>query len=174
MEWVSAPIASAAGWILTLTFGWAALAKFIRGDEWPPAVTRFGFRGGVAQTIVFAVPIAEITIVILFVVGAARAGAALTVALVAAFSAAITRARMVSGRRVPCGCFGKSRERDYRLLLARNAALALAAATVLLGPRDVSLAPPEGTEWMPVVLSLVGAGVVAWAAVQTTSALRRR
>ena len=174
MEWVPAPVFTLAAWILTVTFGWAAIAKFVGGPAWPSAVTRFGFRGPAAQIIVFAVPAAEITVVVLFVIGALRPAAALTLALIAAFSAAITRAVVVNGRRVPCGCFGKTTDRDYRLLVLRNGALGVVAALVLAGPPQASLRPPVGADVIPLALALVGAIVVGWAGAQTASALRRR
>ena len=174
MEWVPAPVATLAAWILTLTFAWATVAKFVRGNEWPSAVTRFGFRGWAAQIIVFAVPLAETTVVVLFLVGALRPAAAFTLALVAMFSAAIVRVRMVEGGRVPCGCFGKSHERDYRLLLARNGALALLAAAGLMGPRGASLRPSSEVEVVPLVLAVVGLFLVAWVTVQSSSSFRRR
>ena len=174
MEWVPSPVATIAAWILTLTFAWATVAKFVRGNEWPSAVTRFGFRGAIAQTIVFAVPLAEIAVVVMFFVGALRPGAAFTLALVAMFSAAIVRVRAVKGGRVPCGCFGKSHERDYRLLLARNSALALLAAAVLFGPRDASLRPSADIDVVPLTLAVLGLLLVVWVTVQTTSSFRRR
>ena len=74
------------------------------------------------------------------------------------FSAAIVRARVRDGRdAVACGCFGGSRARDYRLLLARNAALAarrrrgLAAspATSAGGPARRGRASSCPSRWPP-------------------------
>lgn len=174
MELIPSPLATAAAWILTVTFGWAVVAKFVRGNSWPSAVTRFGFRGAVAQVIVFAVPMAEAAVVVAFVGGLSRVGGSLTLTLVAAFSAAIVRARMHQGNRLPCGCFGKTHERDYRLLLARNSLLALLAVTVLLGPSSASLEVPEGAEVVPLVLVVVGSLLIAWMGIQTVTSLRRR
>ena len=174
MDSIPAPLATVAAWILTITFTWAVAAKFIRGNEWPSAVTAFGFRGASAQAIVFAVPLAETAVVLLFFLGALRAAGALTLALVASFSAAIVRVRMQTGGRVPCGCFGKTRERDHRLLLARNASLAVLAACVLLGPDDASLRPSQPGAVIPIVLAIAGVGLVIWMALQTTSSFRRR
>lgn len=175
MDWIPSPVATLAAWGLTATFAWAALAKFIRGDAWPKAVTGFGFRGALAQTIVFAVPLAEIAIVALFVAGALRPAGALTLALVAGFSGAIVRARGIGNRkRVPCGCFGGSRDTDYRLLLARNLALAVLAALVLLGPRSASLSFPDDLALLPTALIAIGGLLLVWMTVQTANSLRRR
>lgn len=174
MELVPSPLAGAAAWILTVTFGWAVVAKFARGKAWPSAVTRFGFDGAIAQVIVFAVPIAEAAVVVAFVGGLSHVGGSLTLALVAAFSAAIVRGRLRQGDRLPCGCFGKTHERDYRLLLARNSMLALLAVAVLLGPPSMSLEVPDGAEIVPLVLVVVGTLLIAWMGIQTFTSLRRR
>ncbi len=174
MELIPSPLATAAAWVLMATFAWAVVAKFVRGNAWPSAVTRFGFRGAVAQVIVFAVPMAEAAVAVAFIGGLSRVGGSLTLALVAAFSAAIVRARVQHGNRLPCGCFGKTHERDYRLLLARNSLLALLAVAVLLGPSSASLEVPEGAEVVPLVLVVLGSLLIVWMAVQTFASLRRR
>ena len=175
MEWVPSPLATVAAWALTVIFAWAAVAKFIRADAWPRAVTNLGFGGTTARILMMAVPLAELVTVALFALGAAQPAAALTLALIASFSAAIARARV--GRkddRVPCGCFGGDGEYDYRLLLARNGALAVLAGLVLLAPRDVSLTPPGGMEILPTGLVVLAGVLLAWMATQTLSSLRRR
>jgi len=175
MEWVPAPLATVAAWGLTATFAWAAAAKVLRADAWPGSVAAFGFSGSSARVVVVSVPVAEVTIVALFAVGIVRPAAALTLALVAAFSAAVVRARTTRmDNRVPCGCFGGSGETDYRLLLGRNLALLLLAALILMSPRDVSLAPPTGGDLLPAVLVVVGGVVLVWTAVQTASSFHRR
>lgn len=175
MEWVPSPLATVAAWVLTGTFAWAAVAKFVRTDAWPRAVANLGFGGVMARVLMMAVPLAELGIVALFFLGAVRPAAALTLALIASFSAAIVRAR--AGRksdRVPCGCFGGDGEYDYRLLLARNGAIATLAGSVLLAPPGVSLAPPAGMDLLPTALVVIAGVLVAWMAAQTSSSLRRR
>lgn len=175
MEWIPSPLATVAVWALVGTFAWAAAAKFIGGNEWPKAVAGFGFSGVFARAVAIAVPLFELVIVALFVAGAVRPAAALTLALIAAFSAAIVRVRgSKNENRVPCGCFGGSRDYDYRLLLARNAGLALLGAIVLVAKGDVSLAPPTGAELVPTGLVVVAGVLLTWMAVQTASSLRRR
>lgn len=175
MDWIPSPVATLAAWGLTATFAWAAIAKIVRGGAWSQAVAGFGFRGGLARFVVLAVPAAEIAIVGLFVAGVLRPAAALTLALVAGFSAAIVRARgMGAGDRVPCGCFGGNREADYRLLLGRNLGLVVLAALVLLGPEALSLRFPENVPLLPTVLVAIGGLLLVWMTVQTATSLRRR
>jgi len=175
MEWVPSPLATIAAWTLVATFLWAAVAKFVRGNAWPAAIARFGFAGAAARAIAVAVPVAEIVVVALFVAGASRVAAALTLALVASFSAAIVSARMVrKSDKVPCGCFGGSGESDYRLLLARNAALAVLAGVVLLAPRPAGLSAPSEGDLLPATLVVLGGAVLTWMVAQTVSSLRRR
>ncbi len=174
MEWVPPPLATVAAWGLVATFAWAAIAKIVRGEAWQRAVAAFGLRGSAGRAVALAVPVAEVGIVVLFLTGAVRPAAALTLALVAAFSAAVVRARTTQQRdKVPCGCFGGSGETDYRLLLARNAGLLVLAALILLSPGDASLTLPENAELVPTALVVVGGLLVTWMAVQTASALKR-
>ena len=175
MDWIPAPLATVAAWGLIATFGWAAVAKLVRSDAWPAAVAGFGFEGPAARVVAVAVPVLEGAIVVFLATGVLRLAGALTLTLVAAFSAAIVRVRTAgSSDKVPCGCFGGSGETDYRLLLGRNAALAVLAALVLLGPRSTSLVLPAGTELVPTALVVVAGILLTWVAVQTVSSLRRR
>lgn len=175
MEWIPSPLATVAAWALIGTFAWAAAAKFVRGNDWPEAVAGFGFSGVLARAIAVAVPLFEVAIVALFVVGAVRVAAALTLALIAAFSAAIVWSRGTrDGNRVPCGCFGRTRDYDYRLLLLRNAGIAFLAALVLVAKGEVSLAVPAGTDLVPTALVAIAGVLLTWMAVQTASSLRRR
>jgi hypothetical protein len=124
-----------------------------------------------------AVPVVEIVVPVLFVVGNVGAGAALVVALVGAFSLAVLRARAVEGDRLPCGCFGRSKARDYRLMLVRNAALGVAAGTLLLAGRDVpvfdGVGAPRSSDVIPLTLSAIGLVAAAWAVWAAGSALRK-
>ena len=111
----------------------------------------------------------------LLLLGATRAGAALVLALVAGFSLAILRAHAALGSRLPCGCFGSTRDRDYRVLLARNAVLATAAGGLLIFGRDVSGYPPAPTSdaWLAAVLAVAGSGLVIWLFAAVRSGIRR-
>lgn len=110
--------------VLGLTFTAAAVTKLARGAAWRRALAAFRLPGGVSRLVASVIPIVELVIVGLVVVGlGATAGVVSLVALVS-FSAAIVVGRVRSGRRLGCGCFGGSTTRDYRVLLTRNLALA--------------------------------------------------
>ena len=112
------------------------------------------------------VPVAEIVAGVLLAAGgdASKAGAALSVALLAAFSSAGLRARRSGGDRLPCGCFGGSGERDYRLMLVRNAILGAVAAAILTvpGAATYELEVPDASQIVPALLVAVGAGLAIW------------
>ena len=106
------------------------------------------------------IPIVELVIVGLVVAGlGATAGLVSLVALVS-FSAAIVVARVRSGRRLGCGCFGGSTTRDYRVLLTRNLALAgIALGAWRMGedaPLVRSLREPGGADLLPAALLVLG------------------
>ncbi len=113
---------------------------------------------------------------ILFIFGASRAAGALSLALLSAFSLAVLRARRLEGDRLPCGCFGKTTSRDYRMMIVRNALLATAAAVALSPGRDVALleglGAPNGSEAIAVVLSAAGIGLIAWMVWNLRASLR--
>ena len=71
-----------------------------------------------------------------------------------------------SWRRLGCGCFGGSGTRDYRLLLARNLALAGVAFVARKTGQDVplvrSLGEPAGADLIPVALVVLGLALAAW------------
>ncbi len=116
------------------------------------------------------VPVAEAAVAISIVAGLARPGAALTLALLSAFTAAVARARAITGDKVPCGCFGKMTERDYRLVVGRNVLLGIAAAIVLLRAGTHSplegFAAPEASQVVPAVLVVAGIVLTLWVASQ--------
>ncbi|MBW3594239.1 MAG: hypothetical protein KY391_01570 [Actinobacteria bacterium] len=175
MELLPSPFATIAAWILTVTFAWAAVAKFVRRHSWAAAVGGFGFAGLGARVVRWGVPLTEVAIVALFAAGATRAGAASALALVASFSAAIVRTRgLRAADKVPCGCFGGSGESDYRLLLARNAALAVMAGVILVSRPAASLVEPFENELLPSALVVIGGALLVWMATEATSSLRRR
>lgn len=146
-------------------FAWAAAAKALAPGRWLAALAAYRL-GPLRGAAAVAVPTAEAAVALLVVAGAPGPASWLAVGLLAAFSAAVLRARRLHGDRLPCGCFGRSRPRDYRVVLARNAALgAGAVGTLATGAsfpalRWISLPGPG--EAMPAALALLGLAAGAW------------
>jgi hypothetical protein len=163
---------------LVLVFAWSAAAKVLRMKEWREAVPRYRLPGVLTPLTVAGVPVAEAGVVILFLVGASRVAAALTLLLLAAFSMAVMRARRLEGDRLPCGCFGKTKRRDYRVMIVRNAALALLAMPVLLRGSDTSLSEgvgaPSASEIVPALLVVIGLALAGWMLWSVTVPSKRR
>jgi len=107
----------------------------------------------------------------------ATAGLVSLVALVS-FSAAIVVARVRSGRRLGCGCFGGSTTRDYRVLLTRNLALAgIALGAWRMGedaPLVRSLREPGGADLLPAALLVLGLALAAWVGATAFAGAGRR
>ncbi len=154
--------------LLAAALGWAALAKASRPGAWRAALPVYRIPAALTGPVALLVPLAEAGAAALLVLGgdATKAGAALSVALLAAFSLAVLRAQRLQGDRLPCGCFGGRDSRDYRLMLVRNAGLGLVAAVVLLVPDvDLDLSRPDV---VPAVLAALGVTLIVW----LSSALR--
>ena len=116
-------------------------------------------------------PWVELGIAVALIAGAARSGAVLAIGLLGIFCAAIARARLVLGTdKLGCGCFGGARIRDYRLLLARNVALAALAAVIVFvssrrdpsAARGVGLGGPSALLWLIPALALIAVVWVLW------------
>lgn len=151
-------VIAGAALVIAAAFGWAAWAKALYWGSWRLALTTYGLPERLRPAVAGAVPAIELVIVALMLGGQVLVGAAVTVFLLAAFSMAVLRAASLSrSTRVPCGCFGRSKERDYRFLLVRNAILGALAAVVLVGDRAFDLlrglGGPSRTA-VPVVLVL--------------------
>ncbi|MGH2753684.1 MAG: MauE/DoxX family redox-associated membrane protein [Actinomycetota bacterium] len=163
--------------LLGVVFAWSAAAKLLHHQEWLAALARFRLPPVMERSARVVVPVVEFLVPVLFVAGSVRAGAALVVALVAAFSVVILRARRLEGDRLPCGCFGKSKVRDYRLMLMRNSMLGVVAGILLLQGEDVAmfsgLGAPRGSEIVPVALVIVGLSAAAWALWVASSLFRK-
>ena len=172
---MSGPVAIACALLLACVFAWAALAKLVRPARWRSALGRYGLGDRIERVAAYGVPAAEATAALLLLWGDARVGAALGLALVAAFSLAVLRARSLSGDRLPCGCFGGASTRDYREMLGRNALLAAASAVVLLaGRRDIALTLPAGGDRIAPTLTAGGLALLLWLVRQAAGSLRRR
>ena len=165
---------SLAAYVLALTFAWAGVAKLAGFARWKDSLRGYGLAGPAHAITAVAVPIAEVGVAMLLVTQAREAGAALALALLAAFSGAILVAARAKGSRLPCGCFGGAKERDYRWMLVRNGALALLAAVVLLGRELRPSLFESSIEAVPLALSVLGALVISWTVWQVISSLRGR
>jgi hypothetical protein len=149
--------------VLALAFGWSGAVKLASATRWRATVAAYDLTDGLEAVARTAVPPLELTVAVAAALGLAPAAGAIALVMLAAFSAALVRTRIRGGRRVACGCFGGTRSRDYRLLLARNVLLASAAAVAARAPaRPPALWPgvPQAGETLPVVLA-IGALVVA-------------
>jgi hypothetical protein len=163
--------------LLAALLVWAAAAKLLRWNAWRAALAGYGLPPRLEGAAAAGTPLVELGVAAVLMSPAARAGAALTVALLAAFSLVVLRGRSLQGEKLPCGCFGRSGERDYRTMLLRNAVLGLLAAVVLLSGREESalagLSLPDGRELFPALLVTLGVAVAAWTGYQVMTTARR-
>lgn len=163
--------------VLVLTFGWAVVAKLVHWGSWTQSLVAYGFPERTRPAVALLVPVAELVVAILVLAGPIRVGLAATLLLVSAFSLGILRARSLQGDQLPCGCFGGTESRDYRLLLVRNAFLGALAGIALVGGASesvVSLAEvPSSSELLPALLVTAGVALVSWLAWQAISMKRR-
>lgn len=167
-------LARIASLLLALALGWAAVAKLLDLAQWKTALASYALPEVVERPARVAVPVAEIAIAVTLLALSPRAGAAASLAVLALFSLAIVRARSEQGDRLPCGCFGGTRERHYKTMMARNAGLGILAAIVLGGPRDAGLpAAPSSAELLPALLVVMGAALIVLVAWQTVSMRRK-
>jgi len=162
--------------VVAVVFAWSAVAKLARPHNWRALLARYrlGPLGVVAAALV---PALEATVVVSVLVGATRVAGALSVGMLSAFTLAVVRLRNIEGDRLPCGCFGSTKHRDYRVVLLRNTALGVAAGVMLVGGRDRALfeglAMPEGVQVVPAILVLTGAGVGVWLLYTITRSFKR-
>ena len=160
---------------LGLLFAWAALAKIVRPQDWSAALQGYRLPQPLHKVSALFVPVAEAATAILFFFGVTRVASALTLLVTACFSMAIVRAFRLQGTRLPCGCFGSLKERDHRALLARNAGIGLAAASLLLYGRDVPGYPstPSGDAWVAATLTVLGLASLLWLVTSVRSGFRK-
>ncbi len=169
-------VAVLAAGALAATFAWASLAKLVRPSRWRASLGEY--RLGPAERLAqIGVPLVEIAIPIVFVAAGPRATALLALPLLAVFSLATARAARLGGARLPCACFGGQARRDYRFLLARNAALVVLGALALAGgasePGFRVVEAPEGGEVLAATLLAAGIALALWTAREAASLLRR-
>jgi Methylamine utilisation protein MauE len=170
-------ITQLAGFLVALVFGWGAIAKLVRFSQWQHALGSYRLPRLIGRAASMLVPLAELAVAGLFVTDHALAGAALTVALLAVFSLALLSARQIQGNRLPCGCFGRATPHDYRLLVARNGALACLAAVVLIDGRNhlfTDAIRPNSTTLLPAALVVLGLSMALWMGREIAEAMRKR
>lgn len=171
-------VGALAGAALALTFGAAAIAKLAHGQTWRRALASYRLPLGIVGPVAIGVPVLEITIATMLVVGLSSSAGFVAFALLMAFSVVVVVGRLRVGRRLGCGCFGSSATRDYRLLLVRNLALAAVAVVAWLAGDDArvlrSLGSPGGSELVPAVLVLLGLGLATWVGSAALAASGRR
>jgi hypothetical protein len=164
--------------VLALTFAAAAVTKLARGAAWRRTLARYRLAAGASRVAAFGVPIAELVIVGLVVVGLGSTAGIVSLVALMLFSAAIVVGRVRSGRRLGCGCFGGSTTRDYRVLLARNLALAgISLGAWRMGedaPLVRSLREPGGADLLPAALIVLGVALAAWVGATAFAGVGRR
>jgi ABC-type amino acid transport system permease subunit len=128
--------------------------------------------------VAIGVPVVEIAIATMPVLGLASTAGLVALWVLMAFSAAVIVGRLRVGRRLGCGCFGSSATRDYRLLLVRNLALAAVAIVAWRAGDDTpalrSLGSPGGSELVPMVLVVLGLALATWVGTAAFAASGRR
>jgi hypothetical protein len=161
----------AAALLLGVTFGWSGIVKIAGAERWKQAVRRYRLPRLLKVIAILAVPWLELGVAALVASGHERAAAGVALAMLAPFSAAIVRLRIVNHAvAVPCGCLGvRGRVRDYRVLLLRNAALAVVALFVLAGGPDSS----DALSLVPLI-AVVTVGCAAWSGWQVASSGARQ
>lgn len=163
--------------LLGAVFAWSALAKPLNFYDWRAALARYAIPEPITKIALIGVPVIELAVPILLITGATLAAAALCLTLLSAFSLAILRARRAAGDKLPCGCFGKLKKRDYRVTLIRNALLGFTAAVVLVGGKEFALFDgfrlPQGSEFLAAALLLGGLAMCAWLVKVAGSSLGR-
>ena len=163
---------------LALAFTAAAVTKLVRGAAWRRTLATYRLPPGASRVVAFGVPIVEMVIVGLVVVGLGSTAGIVSLVALALFSAAIVIGRVRTGRRLECGCFGGSTTRDYRVLLARNLALAGVALVAWTAGQDASLVrslgQPGGADLLPAALVVVGLALAAWVGAAAFAGAGRR
>jgi hypothetical protein len=161
---------------LAIAFGWAAVTKVVRARRWRRSLQWYGF-GGFEGTVALGVPVVELGIGVLPFVGLPSTAGVLSLWVLAALSVGIVAARIRNGPRLDCGCFGAARVRDYRLLLARNGALAIVALVAWRRGADTwigaDVVAPSGGELVPVALVALGLVLATLVVVATVRTVRR-
>ena len=158
---------------LAATFAFAAAAKTLRPDAWRAALEPYTIPRTATGLVAVGVPVAEAGVTFSLLAGSNLIGGSIALALLCLFSVALVRAWRLHGPRISCGCFGRTRERDVRALLVRNAILAAIAVATLLSSIPIPLPPaPSPGDAVPVLLVGVGLAIAAALGRRAAAALR--
>jgi uncharacterized membrane protein YphA (DoxX/SURF4 family) len=135
-------------WItLACRLALAAILVYAAVSKYPPALSIQAveaydlFPVGIAELIGYTLPLFEIALAVLLLVGlATRYAGAVTVLLMIAFIAGIVSA-MARGLSIDCGCFGGGGQVDpgettYGLSIARDIGFAALGAVIAIWPRS--------------------------------------
>lgn len=150
---------------LAIAFAWAAGSKLARHERWRGALRNYGLPGRFEPVAALGTPAVEMLAIVLVLTGPLKIAAAVILTLLAGFCLVILRARASRGDRLPCGCFGGTTERDYRLMLTRNGILALPAGVLVLSDEPGlidRLGSVEGADLLPLGLVLLAGGLILW------------
>ncbi|HEY2802726.1 MAG TPA: MauE/DoxX family redox-associated membrane protein [Actinomycetota bacterium] len=162
---------------LAVAFAWAAVSKVASWRSWRRALSGYGLPAGGERVAAVGVPVAETTVPLLILLGFPRAAGIVAIALLIAFSGAILAARARRGDRLPCGCFGGARVRDYRPMLARNALLAAVGSVAALAGSDGTMqsriAAPGRGELLPAAIVVMSLALASWTLGRGLYLLRR-
>ena len=172
-----AGFAAAAAGVAAIVFGWSAFAKLSAPARWRRTLAAHALPPGLARAAAPGAPTLELLVPASVIVGAPAAGCALALLLLTVFSAAVVRTRILGGdATVACGCFGGTRARNYRLLLARNLTLAIVATAGLGASSPAAMmlpGVPEASELFPFGLAVSAAIVAVLTSWRATTWLRR-
>ena len=162
---------------LAIAFGWAAVSKVVRARLWRRSLQSYGLGGAFELTVAAGVPLIELGIAVLPFLGLPSTAGAFALGVLVAFSVGIVAARIRNGPRLDCGCFGAAGVRDYRLLLARNGALAIVALVAWRRGTDTwigaDVGAPSGAELVPAALVALGLVLATSVVVATVRTVRR-
>lgn len=150
---------------LAIAFAWAAVSKLASYQRWRRALRGYGLPSGLERAALVGTPALEAVTVGLILTGPLEVAGALSLALLAGFSVVVLRARATQGDRLPCGCFGGTDERDYRLMLVRNAVLGLPAGALMLSGKPGLIDRMEsfkGSDVLPLGLVVLAGGLIVW------------
>ena len=171
------PAADIGGWgdlsaaVLAVVFAWAAASKLVAGRRWSRTLAAHRLPTGVGDLAQWSVPVAELLVPLLVLIGLRTVASGWALVLLVGFSAEALRVRHVVGPGVPCGCFGGRDAVNAGVLLARNLGFGVLAVVGVAGATDDAItswpgAPGPG-EVLPMMLASIGmltAAAVAWSA----------